>query len=376
MIMLFQGYYGQKNTGDNAFVEVAAWGGKKYWGDTYPIFLTKSMPQIQTECKDIGMVYNRLHLKMKGARWVMCSDALIIAGGSVFHSRMNLLNPRYIAGLKSKFSDSFRYGAIGVSLGPYKNSQAERENIELLKRFDFLTLRDEASYQLALSYDFPYQPIESFDLAALLPEVYMPGKKDKVFKSGQVIGVILCCYEGCKKNGDVQNEERRNGRILELLLEVLKKRDNITIKFIVFNGHRVHGDRDLTLRFISRISSFGYDNFEFVDYHDCVHDMWEHIRKCDCILSVRLHGAIFACFNDKPFMLVEYHRKCSDFLESVGYNGIRLYDAEFDVANTAIQMCDWLDNKSAYMTPLNLDESKIKALKSFTETKQHMCTGK
>ena len=31
MKAVFSGYYGHKNTGDDAFVEVAAWGSKKYW---------------------------------------------------------------------------------------------------------------------------------------------------------------------------------------------------------------------------------------------------------------------------------------------------------------------------------------------------------
>lgn len=29
--ILFTGYYGQMNTGDDAFVQVASWGASKYW---------------------------------------------------------------------------------------------------------------------------------------------------------------------------------------------------------------------------------------------------------------------------------------------------------------------------------------------------------
>ena len=36
------------------------------------------------------------------------------------------------------------------------------------------------------------------------------------------------------------------------------------------------------------------------------------------MLSVRLHGAITAYLCGVPFALLEYHRKCTDFLEDIG----------------------------------------------------------
>lgn len=42
MKLLFSGYYGHKNAGDDAFIEVITWGAKKYWNNINSKFVSKS----------------------------------------------------------------------------------------------------------------------------------------------------------------------------------------------------------------------------------------------------------------------------------------------------------------------------------------------
>jgi polysaccharide pyruvyl transferase WcaK-like protein len=45
--------------------------------------------------------------------------------------------------------------------------------------------------------------------------------------------------------------------------------------------------------------------------------LWRAISECSAFLTVRLHGAITAYLTDVPFVLYEYHRKCSDFVDDI-----------------------------------------------------------
>ena len=51
--ILFNGFYGFKNTGDDSFLEVVAWGAKKYWNIQEVFFYTKSLPILKNKSSNI-----------------------------------------------------------------------------------------------------------------------------------------------------------------------------------------------------------------------------------------------------------------------------------------------------------------------------------
>jgi polysaccharide pyruvyl transferase WcaK-like protein len=88
------------------------------------------------------------------------------------------------------------------------------------------------------------------------------------------------------------------------------------------------------------------------------------------ILSVRLHASMFACFSQIPFFLVEYHRKCGDFLNSIGYHeNYKIGDGTKDIAETVDQITAFLENKNSYVQPERLMNCKEKAMMNFTSVK-------
>src|SRR5690606_9225111 len=129
------------------------------------------------------------------------------------------------------------------------------------------------------------------------------------------------------------------------------------------NGNEMVGDKALTLETIIKLAPKSY---EIVNYSRNTQDIWRSVADCDFMISTRLHAAIFACFSDTPFMLNEYHRKCSDFLEDVGYDdGYRLFDAEFDVADTSRKILAILNHSNSYIAPKYIAEMKSLALLNF-----------
>lgn len=357
--ILFTGYYGQLNTGDDAFVEVSDWGARKIWKKNNISFLAvkKRLPITLDNVKgypiSIPRTYNfQQKILLRNAKY------LISSGGSTFQNVVLPGSLKYEAAELAK-NRKIKLGAIGVSIGPFKDSKEEVSNIEYLKRLSFLALRDKRSYDYVKTLDLPYQPIEAFDLAALLPDIYHYDFDN--LNREKVIGVSVCNYERYT-NGDIKNEERRNKALINLL-GAIDKQTKVTFKFFIINGNPHRGDFVLTQEIIRKV---GFKNqIQIVNYNPNVKQVWGGIANCKFILTTRLHAGIFACFANVPFMLVEYHRKCSDFLDDVGQSEkYRINDALFDREMIVKTVCNSLDGEKN-VAPINIREVIDKAYQNF-----------
>src|SRR5690606_37630562 len=118
-----------------------------------------------------------------------------------------------------------------------------------LKHLDFLAVRDQQSYEYVAQLCLPYKPVNAFDLAALLPEVYEVNSKVQREDGPKVIGVSFCPFESIGAPNLIVNEEKRHRMLCELLYNI-QKEQNVHFKFLVINGHHRIGDLGLTKRTI------------------------------------------------------------------------------------------------------------------------------
>ena len=362
--ILYSGFYGFKNTGDDAFIEVCARGGKKYWGTTNNIFLGSNLSEVVNPSRSLSKSMFKGYNRLQTVSLAIRADSFISAGGSTFskHSKYSLKD--ITMRTKSAFNKKLKIGAIGVSVGPFKNSEDEKNVVHYLKKMDFLALRDKRSFEFAANLNLPFKPIEAFDLAALLPEVYKETAQlnAKTVNSKKIIGVSVCNYERYT-HGDITKEEARNAYILELLLR-LPKDDTLHYRFFIFNGNEAIGDAALTHQFISKLT----DRFiEVIPYLNDVHKAWQAIEECDLMISTRLHASIFACYAGVPFFLVEYHQKCTDFLNDVGVNkAYRLFNGTLPI-DMAVEQINGILYDNSYIKPLYIAETIERSARNFTE---------
>src|SRR5690606_3170401 len=143
MNITYNGHYGARNTGDDAFVEVAAWGTEKFWGVKDHCFLAKELPGIITDNVRNHFPYSNYYSFLESLLLVYKSDIFLSAGGSTLYAALKKTDLRYYAQYKKAIKRTSRIGAIGVSLGPYKSLKDEKEVVAYLKKMDFLALRDE-----------------------------------------------------------------------------------------------------------------------------------------------------------------------------------------------------------------------------------------
>lgn len=363
--ILFSGYYGHKNTGDDAFIEVAEWGAQTFWNKYNNRFLAnkKNLPITTLSTKGYPFSIPKTY-SLQGGLLIKNTDYLISAGGSTIHSKLptNHIKSKAIQ-LKNKYNN-IKIGGIGVSVGPFKSIKDEKAVEEYLKNIDFLALRDQTSFEYVESLNLPYTPINAFDLAALLPKIYNFKPNLKNVNEVKTIGVSVCPYESIIKNGELNIEKNRNEKTIRLL-KAIDEKENVHFKFYVINGNERNGDYHLTLETIKNASPRSY---EIIEYSNDTKKIWTSISNCDFIIATRLHAGIFACFSDTPFMLNEYHRKCTDFLNNIGYhNQYRLFNSEFDISQKADQVIEILNDASSYKKPKKVNKMIDLALLNFTD---------
>ena len=362
--ILFTGYYGQLNTGDDAFIEVASWGADKYWKKNKNIFLAKeaNLPDTSKIIRGYPFSIPKTY-SLQSKILLRSTNYLISAGGSTIHSELPANNIKALAVERKKRGTPLKIGGIGVSIGPFKSLNDEKATIEYLKNIDFLAVRDQASFDYVSSLNLPYQPINAFDLAALLPDIYGLNKIETTITSKKTKGVSVCPVESINDKNNIADERSRNRSLVELLKH-LDIDNDIHMKFFVINGNPRVGDLKLTLETIERVAP---KSFEIIHYTKKTRTVWNEIKSCDFVISTRLHAAIFACFSNTPFMLNEYHRKCGDFLDNVGYEeSLRLFNNEYSPKEKAGMITNILNGNYKYPYPKYTQEMKQKSELNFT----------
>jgi polysaccharide pyruvyl transferase WcaK-like protein len=361
MKIVYEGFYGFKNTGDDAFIEISSWGAEKYWNCKNNTFLGTSLPktvhkintrQIFSSIKGFDRVNLISHLTN--------SDYLISSGGSTFSDLPGHSN-KALARHYQKFNKKLKLGAIGVSIGPFKNSKAEHDVVSYLQSLDFLSVRDHRSFLYVNSLNLPYQPVNAFDLAALLPFVYENTFEFKAEPDKQpTIGISICNYESYK-GGSLFKEQNRNAFFKEVI-DLIAKHTNAHFKVFIINGNKKFGDHEATNQLIKDIDS---NRVTIVPYLSNVEETWNEVKNCNLMISTRLHASIFACYAQIPFLLIEYHEKCSDFLSDVGQDeSYRVYDGQVSPSSVLQKVNGILGG--SYIKPKFINETIALSAKNFT----------
>jgi len=209
--------------------------------------------------------------------------------------------------------------------------------------------------------------IKAFDLAVLLPLLKTPSEiehgRQMPASAQKTLGVSICHYERYIPGGDMSIESAREQNMLKALTQLVKS-EKIKIRLIVFNGNPRRGDVEITTDFYNRLSSIPGSSVEMVTYQNNPLKTWEAVRSCDALLGVRLHSAIFAYAAKVPFLLVEYHPKCSDFMTEIGCTDTCRLPAEMrNPSDTANLINEMLHGKTCCSLPL--EDAQQLALQNF-----------
>jgi polysaccharide pyruvyl transferase WcaK-like protein len=358
------GYYGMLNTGDDALLAAAAWGVRQFLAPDRIYANVATLPEFPGAAM-LTPVYAATQRfkgenRLRGYGALLRSRSVVYGGGSLFHTssviRSNIL--------QLKLAGKGPHYAVGVALGPFATGEDERTCAELLRRLEFIGLRDRQSFDTARALAPSVRSGLTFDLAPLLPRSAGLNIGDpNLAGERRGIGLSLCHYERFSR-GDVRRETIRSGK----LVEAIKLFDPAAVDelvFIDFNGHQQYGDRRLHEEVASRLDN--RFSIRHIPYCADPVKMLRNVASLRVILAMRLHAAVFGYLARTPTILLSYHPKCSAWARDIGLSGRYVFDSvEFDVPGLSAQVMDILGGR--YREPeLAQTEAEAMALRNWTE---------
>lgn len=311
-----KGYYGKKNIGDDVFCVVGDWAADR-------IFKLKRVSVFGDHLPDLKYINGRRYSRRRFVPFlqvrfeILRSNNIIHIGGSTFNKApATMLDEQRLFPLKNCY-------ALGISIGPFKSKAGYDYVKQYLNGFKYVSLRDQKSLQYAEEMKLTCRVHKAFDVAALLPLIdqdtsfYAPAKNAQKNEFRKIIGVSVCNFEKFGYGNDMQNESKRANALVRLIRTLARVDRNAEFRFFIFNDNSFNGDRPLTNEIIDIIK--GEVAVSTVDYSSDTLGFWHELKRCNLFLGFRLHSAILSYMAKIPFILFEYHTKCTDFLEHVGY---------------------------------------------------------
>lgn len=318
-----KGYYGFKNLGDDIFFLVSQYIFKTYLKNFEPIYIGVNLPKTDVKFK-VYIPKSQLKRRLLEMKIIFSVDYILYFGGSLFSSGGdNFKDIKYIFKKFKRFKNKLI--SFGISVGPFENDENFQSTKKLFERFLYLGVRDKKSINYLEEMKINNQFALSFDNAILLRQMFPSLIKNTPFNANRkVIGISLCKRESYE-NGDFSKEEQRILSIENTLLQLIQINSDLELKFFVFNGSEQKGDLEITKEFYQKFSKLV--ECEIYDYNLDTKTFLEKFTKVDFVFGVRLHSAVIAYTFDIPFILVEYHSKCTEFLETINY------DSKYDLEN-------------------------------------------
>lgn len=309
-----KGYYGFKNFGDDIFMLVSQHIFDNHLTEFTPIYIGTDLPIVSSTYNITLRPRNQTMRRFLELKNIFRCEYILYFGGSLFTSGgKNIFDIKYLFRKMNRFNK--RLLTFGVSIGPFKDEVEMKNTSDLLSKFAFVGVRDFKSEEFTRIMPNSINTVFSFDNAIYLRRMYPEYIKHHRSKESNILGVSLCNYE---KSSSDQSDFTQNLVALKKTIEgIVDQSNNIIIRFFVFNGSGDYGDDKLTDDFIEYFCKLA--KCEKYSYSNNPEDHLKGLSSIDFMLGVRLHSAIISYTFDIPFLLVEYHSKCTEFLNTINY---------------------------------------------------------
>jgi polysaccharide pyruvyl transferase WcaK-like protein len=357
---ILSGYYGQRNAGDDAFLVICAWHARRHFGIDR-IYATAPPSRLMRKLV-VRPIYHRfpdhgiLNYALAGwkARKV---DSIIFGGGSIFHSLEGIERAtKWVRG-----AGPGRHFAVGVSIGPFDNAEAEAACASLLTKLDFIGVRDRISYRRGRALA-PAARVElTFDLAPLLLEMIEGDLLDRT-SPRRGVGVALRSFEQLL-GGQRDRAESRIEIIADAIRRCAARRMIEEIVLIDFNGHKRRGDHRVHQDLKDRLQSC--TRIRHVHYTDNPIDTMRVVASLRAIIAMRLHAAIFGFCTHTPVLMLAYHEKCREWAGMIGLPNALRADALKSTTRDLAESIEWLLGESVLAPTLPLETAVQAAMKNW-----------
>ena len=316
------GYYGMKNSGDDALLMASIMGAKNELKMNKLLVSTAHDSLFLGNDVDLNLIHQTPKFKgqnrLKHYQAAMKSRRIIFGGGSVFHTAQDIEMKRQM--MKLSGGDSCL--AVGVSLGPFVDVAAREECKKFLQECDFIGVRDRQSLELAQQLVPSANVKLTFDLAPLVtldPSYSSQRQQDK----GVLINV---CPIPKTAEGTVDLYQQESLLLkMQQMIESVWQQTHAPITLVSLNGHPDLGDDSMCQQLLERCDKSIAVNY--LPYHSNPLRMIEQIRNFNVFVSMRLHGCVFGYLANTPVLALTYHTKCQQWCEQIGASSQQRFEA-------------------------------------------------
>lgn len=354
------GWHGTLNAGDDAFAIVTNWGLRKY---LYASKVVMESDNSHILCKkynintvQINSVYIPGIARLRRRYFLSKTRAFVLAGGSLF------TGDSVIDLQKNPIIKTHKTIAIGVSLGPFVSSQHEKNTLSLLNKMAYIGFRDDYSYNWAKSNNVNVPYTNTFDLAVLLPQAVPAYSRER--NESKTIGMSLLAFNSLRNKQSLNlDEDIEFIKVLAKVTYKVAKDHGFSIKLYSLCRHPAYNDDVMCKVFVDAIPSNSM--IEIFQHNGDAYRTVMSMKQCSHIVSMRLHGSVFAYLNQTPLLLFDYHPKCREFAKTVGLDSRFCLDLKnFDIKYYQECLIALLQ-ESQIKTSLPLDLAQDRALLNF-----------
>lgn len=362
------GYYGQRNTGDDALAATISWGLHRFLSPRRIVIASSQL--VVPESIPVYFLPRRLfkgHLALVRAMQLIRSDLWCHGGGSVFHDTLgdNLLRSLRERIRNYKRLRRGRVIALGVSLGPVVRTSSRTLLGDVLELLDLVAVRDIGSMELAASLGAAGRCMLGFDPAVLLPRIGLPYAISGQTNDGPVVSVAPCNYHSVIADG-LEHLDRQRNEALAAALLMLSRQAGARFKILEFNGHERIGDGRVVREIASSLPSYRTIT---IPYFRNPMLALEHTRTSDCMIATRLHAAIFAFTAGVPFVAICYHPKVAEFARYVGLPERFVVDGDCTEPEKIVAAASSaLQSPSTALPRMSLEVAQHRALEMFAKS--------
>lgn len=307
------GYYGMRNSGDDALMYAATWGAKNLLQcDTTTIGLYGDHHRQHPGTRQLNLHFNQVfpgQNRLDHYKTAIKSKRIIFGGGAVLHSESDINLKRHIM----KLSNPNKSLAVGVSIGPFQSISAEKSCAHFLNECGYIGVRDQSSFDIAKSIAPNANVKKTFDLAPLL---LCANKRLNLVKARSGIAFALCSVAiNPMGKVDKQAEKKRITEFCQLITAIYKNTgEHITL--LDFNGHSLLGDWKINNPVMAKLQHTIPITIE--PYNPNPFAVIEDIASYKLLISMRLHGSILGYVSNTPVISLNYHEKCLGWCDQIG----------------------------------------------------------
>lgn len=351
------GYYGWKNTGDNAMVYALM---QEFYRKNHnsKFVIVSQKPLITPKGTEKSLKFIKHTQILLILREIFSSSTVLWGGGTFMydHTQKNrqIMNLLFILGLISisRLLGKHVY-VLGIGVEPLTTRMGKFLSKSICQLSEFVSVRDSFSLSILEDLGLKNKINLGFDLSALLDSPHSYNNNEKNVLGLSILPFFEIYHDAPEKDTLMINK-------MEHSLEGWLKDEKNILCLFTFKGSSKEDDVKIT-RILK--DKFGEnERVKLIPYLENPLETLALVSQCDFFVGMRYHSCFFAYLAEIPLIIVNYFQKCESLAEDIGMNSEAMI-TPFEIlqGKFELQFNSLIENPENFKANLPLDIARSMA---------------